>query len=469
MTAKLYDKLKHYAKNGRYPFCMPGHKMGRGIQEKDVFSLDITEIEGFDNIHNPKGIIKEAQNDCASIFGAKKTFFALNGSTGALQAAVMAVCAPNDKIIMARNCHRSVYGAVILTGAIPCYVMPEIIDGTDIIGGVTPKNIENSIKNNKTAKAVVITSPTAEGIVSDIASIADIAHKNNMVLIVDEAHGAHFNFSNSFPDSALSMGADIVVQSAHKTLPSPTQTAMLHIGSNIVDAERIREVLSVIETSSPSYIFMAMLDKCRDYIYKNGNTVYKNFTDIIKKERERILGLNNISIIDESFIGKYGIKNIDISKITVVSKNINCMDVTSILRNKYNMEMEMSSMGHMVAITTISDDISAIKLLFDALVDIDKNIETNNKCLILPKYIYPKTAINIREAFFMPPNEENYWNCNNKISAEFIIPYPPGIPIICPGEVITSDMLKYIRFLYDNGIEITGVKYQNLEKLRVLS
>ena len=287
MSADLYNKLISYAESGTSPFHMPGHKMGRGIGEYDIFKTDITEINGFDNLHNPDGIIKDAQEKYASLFGAKKTFFCVNGATGALQAAIMSVCGPNDTVIMARNCHRSVYSAMILTGSKTVYVFPQYCGKSDMPGGILPEDIEKAAKDNQNAKAVVITSPTAAGIVSDVEKIAEIAHRNNMVLIVDEAHGSHFKFNENFPKTALEMGADIVVQSAHKTLPAPTQTAVVHIGSDRTDCERLRETLSITETSSPSYIFMAMLDRCRDFIEKNGKKEYADFSKFIIEERKK--------------------------------------------------------------------------------------------------------------------------------------------------------------------------------------
>ena len=469
MTAKLYDKLMDYSKNGRYPFHMPGHKMGRGMDIKDVFALDITEIDGFDNLHNPTGIIKEAQEDYAALFGAKQTFFVVNGATGALQAAVMAVCGPDDKVIMARNCHRSVYSAMILTGARTVYVMPEYCGVSDLPGGITPESVEEAVNENPDAKAVIITSPTAEGVVSDLRKIAEIVHKNNMVLIADEAHGAHFKFSENFPDTALEMGADIVVQSAHKTLPCPTQSSVIHIGGNIVESQKVREALSIIETSSPSYIFMGTLDWCREYLEKEGKNLYPEFTEFLINERKRLSGLKNLRLLDRDVCGKYGIKDIDISKIVISSQNVNCVDIADILRKKYKMEMEMGCRGHFMAICTISDEREKIKDLISAIIEIDKSIVPNEREIKNFKFTSLNRVVSLRNAYYSKAEDVPYNEAAGRVSAEFLIPYPPGIPVVSPGELITEEALENIRLLYESGVEITGVKHQRLEKLRVLS
>lgn len=469
MSADLYNKLISYAESGTYPFHMPGHKMGRGIGEYDIFKTDITEINGFDNLHNPDGIIKDAQEKYASLFGAKKTFFCVNGATGVLQAAIMSVCGPNDTVIMARNCHRSVYSAMILTGSKTVYVFPRYCGKSDMPGGILPEDIEKAVKANPNAKAVIITSPTAEGIVSDVEKIAEIAHRNNMVLIVDEAHGSHFKFNENFPKTALEMGADIVVQSAHKTLPAPTQTAVVHIGSDRADCERLRETLSITETSSPSYIFMAMLDRCRDFIEKNGKKEYADFSKFLIEERKKLKNLKNMELLDKDLIGKYGIKDIDISKIVVMSQKQSCVDIADILRKKYKMEMEMGCHGHFMAISTISDDREKISELIKNIKEIDENnFNSKTEFISQPRLINLEQKLTLKDAFYSPKEDVDFYKAEGRVSAEFVIPYPPGIPIISPGEVITKEVLDNAYVLYKSGVEITGVKNQTLEKLSVL-
>lgn len=468
MSAPLYDKLLKHRRKNIYPFHMPGHKMGRGIPEWDIFSIDITEINGFDNLMNPNGVIKEAEEKMAALYKAEKSFFSVNGSSGSLIAAITAVCKNGDKVITARNCHKSVYSAFVFSGAVPIYVYPEQIPKTDITGGVDPEKIKKAINENPDAKAVIITSPTAEGVCSDVEKIAKYTHEKNMVLIVDEAHGAHFPFSDSLPQSALEQGADIVIQSMHKTLNAPTQTSILHIGSKRVDSERIMKTLSMVQTSSPSYIFMSIMDKCRDELEKNGRRMYKIFMDKIKLYRQGFNEFKNMRLLDESYIGKYGIKDIDVSKLTVISENIKGTEIASQLENR-DIVLEMSCPKHFTAICTPSDDDEGLSRLKNALLEIDQNIEERDvsvECMPYPKMEMIYTP---RDAFYMNDKEIDFADSVGCVSAEFVIPYPPGVPVIVPGEKISCEAVDIIKNYAESGVEIVGCVRHGLEKIRILS
>ncbi|MCI1959257.1 MAG: aminotransferase class I/II-fold pyridoxal phosphate-dependent enzyme [Clostridia bacterium] len=467
MSAPLYDKLLKHRRENIYPFHMPGHKMGRGIPEWDIFSMDITEINGFDNLMNPKDVIKEAEEKMAALYGAEKSFFSVNGSSGSLIAAVTAVCREGEKIIAARNCHKSVYSAFIFSGAVPIYVYPEQIPNTDITGGIDAEKIKKAIYENPDAKAVIITSPTAEGICSDVEKIAEFAHDNGMLLIVDEAHGAHFPFSDILPKSALEQGADIVVQSMHKTLDAPTQTSVLHIGTKHVDSQRIMKTLSMIQTSSPSYIFMSVMDKCRDELEKNGRKRYKIFMDKIRLYRQKF-NFKNMQLLDEKYIGKYGIKDIDISKLTVISKNIKGTEIASKLEER-KIVLEMSCPGHFTAICTPSDDDEGFIRLKKALFEIDSEIKKNGSADLCMPYPKMEMIYKPRDAFYMNESEINFEKSAGFVSAEFVIPYPPGIPVIVPGEKISRKAIDIIKNYAESGVEIVGCTHQRLEKIRILS
>lgn len=249
METPIYTALQKYINDNIYPFHMPGHKQGRALSIDDIMKIDITEVDGVDNLHNAKEVILESQRLTAKLFGAKETFYLVNGSSCGIIASILTVCSPNDKILVARNCHKSVYSGIIFAGGNPVYIMPEIIDDYNIAGGINVDKLKNIMNNS--IKAVLITSPTYEGFCSDIKTIADIVHSYNSILIVDEAHGAHFKFNDYFPNTALEQGADIVIQSVHKTLPSLTQTALLHIQGNRVDIYKLKQMLSMVQTSSP--------------------------------------------------------------------------------------------------------------------------------------------------------------------------------------------------------------------------
>jgi len=467
MSAPIYDKLLKYRREDIYPFHMPGHKGGRGIPQWDIFNIDITEIPGFDNLMAPDGIILQAEEKAAHLWGAKKTLFSVNGSSGSLIAAISAVCGEGERIIVARNCHESVYSALVFSGCMPYYVYPKEVEKTDIVGGITAESIEEALKANTEARAVVITSPSAEGICSDVGAIAEIVHRKNIPLIVDEAHGAHFMFSDCFPKNALSQGADVVVQSMHKTLNAPTQTSLIHIGSDMVDAKRIEKTLSMLQTSSPSYIFMAFMDKCRDELEQNGFEKYKVFTDKIKSYRHEFKNLKGMSLFDESFIGKSGISAIDISKFTVITKNLSGTQAAGELEKRKIM-LEMSCPGHFTAITTPSDTDEGFERLMCALSQIDK---INGKNALLDRILpYPKaeTVCSLRTAFYKKSIETDFDSSAGRVSAEFAIPYPPGIPVIAPGERINRQMIDVLREYAKNGVEIVGLEHSGLEKIKVL-
>jgi len=376
MSAPLFDKLNTYKDSGVYPFHMPGHKMGRGIDMKDAFAMDITEIDGFDNLHHTEGVIKEAQKMCAKTFGAEESFFLVNGSSCGIIASIMSICSDGDKLITGRNCHKSVMDALVLSGAQPRYVMPEVVEGFNVFGVVSARSIENVCNENPEAKAVIIVSPTFEGVVSDIASIAEVVHKKNMVLIVDEAHGPHMHFNSFFPKAAIECGADIVIESLHKTLPCPTQASVLHTAGTMVNMERLKKYLAIMQSSSPSYIFMAAMDKCRDYLDNEGKADFESYVKRIKVFREGVKGLKNLRLMNSHIVGKNGIFDYDMGKLVIFSDSINCIEIGDILRKKYKIELEMSCPTHFLAMTSVCDTDEGFERLRNAIIEIDKNLET---------------------------------------------------------------------------------------------
>ncbi len=470
MSADLYEKLMAHSKSNVYPFHMPGHKMGRGMEHEMPWGIDITEIEGFDNLHHAEGIIDEAQKKVAATFGADESFFVVNGSSSALMAAVMTCCKDGEKIIVGRNCHKSVFSGLVFSGAKPVYVMPKNIDGFGIAGGIEAEDILKTAQENPDAKAVVIVSPTFEGAVSDIEKIADICHKRNMFLIVDEAHGSHFKFNSYFPKTALECGADFVIQSAHKTLPAPTQTSFMHIKGGRVDVSRLKTILAMVQSSSPSYMFMAALDLCRDYLDgEKSKEDFENYVHMLKETRKELSGLKNFKLLGESLVGKYGIKELDLGKIVLSSDSFNCIEVSKILNEKYKIVLEMSCPAHLAALTSVCDE----KEGFDRLVKAMKEIDGMN----LKKYSHNKSSFDIpvpnvktspRKAFYGESKECAFENAEGKISAEFIIPYPPGIPVCAPGEEITYEALEILRKYKSFGGEIIGMKDNLLEKIQIL-
>lgn len=444
--AFLYDRLIDYGKSGIYPFHMPGHKLGRELDSSHLLKMDVTEVMGMDNLYDSEDVIAKAQELASMTFGADDTFFLVNGSTTGVISAILGVCNPKDEIIIARNSHHSTYHGIILGDIIPRYINPKIITTYALLGGISSKDIEEVIKLYPKAKAVFITSPTYEGFTSNIKEIATIVHQYNKVLIVDEAHGAHFNFHSSFPKTALSGGADIVIQSLHKTLPALTQSALIHFKGNRVDKHRVKQVIRMIQTSSPSYIIMGMIDFLRKNLEEGKISWFNPYIKNLMDTREKLKQLNNISLLGEELNNKYSIEEIDISRLVFYTgrSNLSGIAIDKILRERFRIQIEMSSEIHFVGISTIADTIEGFNVLTNALTNIDRKLMANKQKVDINNITYPIPDIKIspREAFYATKEKVSLNNAEGRISGEFVVFYPPGIPLLFPGEEITKVHIK---------------------------
>lgn len=467
MKNTMYDNLLKYKKTV-YPFHMPGHKLGRKIKYKNLIDIDVTEVKGTDNLHNPSGIIKEAQQKAAKTFGADMTYFLVNGSTGGIISTISSICEDKDQILIARNSHKSVYNAILINNLEPIYIYPKVCDKNGIIGGINPNDIEQKLKENPRIKLVVITSPTYEGFISDIKKISDITHKYNKILMVDEAHGSHFKFHDYFPISSLDNGADVVIQSAHKTLPSLTQSAMLHVKGRRINSEKLQNTLSVFETSSPSYILMSSLDNCRELIDNNGIKLFSKYVNRLKICRNKLNEeLRNLKLIDNKAVNDNYIFDIDYSKIVIdcTETNMTGTQLDQVLRDDYNIQVELSGINHIIAMTSIADTKYGFKRLVKALIEIDNKLRKNN--IVDNKYdiIYKtQSCYTPKKASTMSTTNILLLDSVGKVSGDFIIPFPPGIPLIIPGEVITRENINLINEYKKIGIEIMGIdnNYKNI-------
>lgn len=458
MKTPIYSALQKYINDNIYPFHMPGHKQGRALNIDNIMQIDITEVDGADNLHNAKDVILESQKLTAELFGAEETFFLVNGSSCGIIAAILTACKPNDKILVARNCHKSVYSGMILAGVYPTYIETDIIDNYNIAGGINPNKLKNVM--NESIKAVIITSPTFEGFCSDIKTIAEIVHSCNSILIVDEAHGAHFKFSNYFPETALEQSADIVIQSVHKTLPSLTQTALLHVQGNRIDRYKLKQMLAIVQTSSPSYILMSSIDLCKSIVANND---FELFVNKLNNLRNNLKKLNSLKLLDTEIENKFSITQIDKSKIVIYSNgNISGYELDKLLRQKYKIQIEMSGLNHIVAITTIADDDNGFDRLLDSLNEIDSKLNYSNNESKCYNNINPIVKLSPRETMFVSKSFVKLEESLNKIAGDFIIPYPPGIPLIAPGELITQDLIDTIKQYQKNHLQIIGINDQNM-------
>lgn len=481
-TQGLYERLVEYSKSNVYPFHMPGHKRNEKMLEMvNPYEIDITEVDGFDNLHSPKEIILNLMNRISKYYKTDYSYLLVNGSSCGLLTAISAVLDVNDEVIVARNCHKSVYNAIFLRSLKARYIMPEI-DEYGICKEIYPETIEKLLSENKAAKAVIITSPTYEGNVSDIKKISSIVHKYDKILIVDEAHGAHFGRNEYFPVSAYQMGADIVIQSIHKTLPAMTQTAIMHINKERVSIEKIRKYLSIYQSSSPSYILMASVDRCFSLLEKKGDYLFAEYVKLLKEVRSKLSSMKNMCIYGKEKIAYFinyescdNCDNYDRGKIVILIKNklISGKQLYDVLLNNFSLQMEMCENKYVIAMTSICDTKEGMNRLVDALLYIDENWndlfitnETENKkeeysvdnieFRNLPDVIMPVYAIdNVKKKWILIKESIN------NIAAEYIYVYPPGIPIIVPGEKIDNCIINIIENYVLKGLNVIGLNEDN--------
>ncbi|MDE5717541.1 MAG: PLP-dependent transferase [Lachnospiraceae bacterium] len=475
MTAgkSLYQALSDYAASDFYPCHMPGHKRNSaGGEMADYYKIDITEIDGFDNLHQAEGILKEAQLRANRLYGADETFFLVNGSTCGVLAAIMAAALPFDEILLARNCHKSVYHAAILQGLIARYYYPKIISEYDICDGVSAEEIGSLLDTYPEVKAVVITSPTYEGVISDIPGIADVVHERGKILVVDEAHGSHFGLSPHLPQGAIAGGADLVIHSLHKTLPSMTQTAILHVNGDRVDRKKLRGYLSMLQSSSPSYVLMASMDACMKFLEEQGQERFAAMRGHYESFCEKTASLAHIHVGKMKKVSqkRHELKDWDLGKLVISVKGTGMTgkELGDILRETYHLEMEMAAETYVLAIMTLMDEVAGWQRLADALCEIDGRIEegADDGCFASGKRAsYFSGPLNSRmtlaRAFHSQWERMPLKKATGRIAADFISLYPPGSPIVAPGEILDEAVTKRIEEYRRTGLNIQGVSEQD--------
>lgn len=483
MKSNLFEELQSYCQSDFYPFHMPGHKRNIDIQNlPEFYQYDITEIDGFDNLHQPEGIIDDAQKRAAKLYGSEETYFLVNGSTAGILSAVSAISEQGGTILIARNCHKSVYHAAFLNRLKIEYIYPEMIREYDIAGKISEQEVQNKIESilleNKTKiVGVVITSPTYDGISSNVANITEIVHSYGIPLIVDQAHGAHFGFHPDYPKNAVSMGVDIVIHSVHKTLPAPTQTAIIHKNGNLVDSEKLRRYLHIYQTSSPSYPLMAGIDTAINILEKEGYeklAKLSNYSKLIKQTAENLKYLEICPLTEPG-------------KVIISAKNycLTGQKLYSIFRDKYHLQMEMAAGSYVTAILSIMDKEEGIFRLIKAIEEIDQMVPEisdgdcveRKKELSFSDVLFPRKSMELWEAYISPCEEvelsvpaDSITLLGNKspyVAAEFINIYPPGIPIIVPGEILDEDILQIISEYLKNGYNVQGIENNKIKVVRL--
>lgn len=472
----LNQKLIQYCQSDIYPFHMPGHKQ-TAFPFPNPYSIDITEIDGFDNLHHAGDILKETQERAAALYGAKRSFYLVNGSTCGVLAAICAATRKRDKVLVARNCHKAVYHALFLNELQTEYLYP-VLTNNDIQGQITVEQVEEALYHNPDITAVIITSPTYEGIVSDVAGIAETAHAHGVPLIVDEAHGAHIGFGAGFPENAVKLGADAVIMSLHKTLPSFTQTALLHINSNRIAQEQVESYLDIFETSSPSYLLMAGMDACIRLLQEEGKALFTRYRELLDQFYRDISDLELLHVMSEKDLGKEEAYDWDDSKIVIFTGKA---DMTGeklgrILLDRYHLQMEMLSGTYVLGMTSIMDCQEGFTRLSKALHEIDRDCmdnqrkqnDGNSKIFIERMYQKNRREMQIYQARELSYKEVKLEEAVGKMAADSIFLYPPGIPMIVPGEIISRQFIENVKECIEMGLKIEGLANLTSRRIKIV-
>ena len=459
MKTPVFDALKNLMEENSVSFHMPGHK-GKNtlINWGDYIPyIDTTEVEGMDNLLEPRGIIQDSQDYAAEVFGSKATYYAVNGSTGSIYIALATITKPGDKVLIQRNCHKAVYNALILNRIQPVYLYPNYNENHNVLTGLYPEDVDQALTEDPGIKAVVVTYPNYYGVCSDLKAIADIVHKHNKILMVDEAHGPHFTFNDKLPVPALKAGADIVIHSTHKTLPSFTQTSMIHVGTDRIDLNKLRDRYQLYTTTSPSYLFTLSNELAVSYMDSQEGRERLEWST--KKIDEVIERLNKIPRV-EVFTGDPEDPTIyskDNTKILITIDGIRGSMVKKKLRTDYNIRLEMADFYYALILTSLMNDDEDYEKVIAAIEDLAKNCAYEEINWVNVKMPTPKIIMRPADAYYGKKEQIKLKDAIGRVSAAPIIPYPPGIPLIVPGEEITQEIYEHVLFLMDNGIEIVGL------------
>lgn len=472
----LFDALKRYADDKVIPFHVPGHKQGQGIPELQdylgdrVMQMDVNGMKDLDYLNNPTGVILEAQELFAEAFGADNAHLLVNGTTSGVQAMIMSTCEPGSEIIIPRNAHKSTIGGIILSGALPVYVQPRIHQELGIAMGVTAESIAQAIEEHPRARAVFLINPTYYGITSDIRSIVKIAHARNIPVLVDEAHGAHMYFHHDFPTTAMQAGADMSAASIHKTAGSLTQSSILLEKSRLISSDQVKQVLNLTLTSSASYLLMCSLDVARRQLATRGKELLDNVLHLVRRARHEINEIDGLYAFGRELTELPGCDGFDETKLAVNVRKLGYTGYQAerILREEYNIQIELADLYNIMAIVSIGDRQENLQALVTALKDMaakSKGRGIKNSTVI--PYC-PEMIVSPRDAFYSRKKSLPLERCAGEIAGEMIMAYPPGIPVICMGERITNDVVDYIRLLKEEECELQGTADPHADFIKVL-
>lgn len=475
-NAPIYEALKWYKGQRIVPFDVPGHKQGRGNKElreflgEDCVSVDVNSMKPLDNLCHPTSVIKDAEGLAAEAFGADKAFFMVNGTTSAVQAMIMSVCKDGDKIIMPRNVHRSAINSLIVTGVTPIYINPGIDKRLGISLGMSLDDIKKAIKENPDAKAIFVNNPTYYGICSNLREIVKLAHENNIYVLADEAHGTHFYFDKRLPVSAMEAGADMAAVSIHKTGGSLTQSSMLLMKSNGINPDYVRTIINLTQTTSASYLLLSSLDIARRNLALNGEEIFEEVISIAEYAREEINKIGGYYAFSREINNGDDIYDFDITKLTIntLESGLAGIEVYDILRDDYGIQIELGDLANILAIISVGDTRYNIERLVSALSEIKRIHEKDKRDIFDHEYINPIVKISPREAFYAKTKTVSLEESEGLVSGEFVMCYPPGIPVLAPGEVITDEIIDYIKYSRKKGCLVTGPEDMEIKNINVL-
>lgn len=473
--APILEALKQFKRMRVVPFDVPGHKRGKGSPELTEFlgekcmTVDVNSMKPLDNLCHPVSVIKEAEELAADAFGARHAFFMVNGTTSAVQAMVLSACKRGEKIILPRNVHRSVINALIIGGAVPVYVNPRMDQRLGIALGMSLADVKRAIEENPDAKAVLVNNPTYYGICSNIREITKLAHAHGMLLLADEAHGTHFYFGKNLPVAAMAAGADMASVSMHKSGGSLTQSSFLLVGDRVHEGY-VRQVINLTQTTSGSYLLLSSLDISRKNLAINGEQIFDKVASLAEYAREEINEIGDYYAYSRELINGDTIFDFDITKLSVNTFEIGLagIEVYDILRDEYDIQVEFGDIGNILAYISVGDRERDLERLVSALSEIRRRYKRDRAGMLRHEYISPKVVATPQDAFYADKESLPIDESAGRICSEFVMCYPPGIPILAPGEQITREILDYIAYAKEKGCSLTGPEDMEIQRINVL-
>ena len=473
--APIYEGLVKLRKKRIVPFDVPGHKRGRGNPElvellgEKCVGIDVNSMKPLDNLGHPISIIREAEELAAEAFGAAHAFLMIGGTTSSVQTMILSTCKAGDKIILPRNVHKSAINALVLCGAIPIYIEMSVDPKIGIALGLENERVAQAIQEHPDAKAILINNPTYYGICSDLKGLTEMAHAAGMKVLVDEAHGAHLHFTDKLPLSAMDAGADMSAVSMHKSGGSLTQSSLLLVGEQM-NPEYVRQIINLTQSTSASYLLMASLDISRRNLALRGKESFEKVIELSEYARREINAIGGYYAYSKELVDGVSVCDFDVTKLSVYTQGIGLtgIEVYDLLRDEYDIQIEFGDIGNILAYISIGDRIQDIERLVGALADIKRLYSRDGKDLIAGEYIQPELVLSPQEAFYSERRSLTLDESVGQVCGEFVMCYPPGIPILAPGERITQGLVDYIQFAKERGCSLQGTEDPEVNHINVI-